>query len=149
MSTDNYADVKALVRRWFDEVWNQGRAETIDELFAPDGLGHGLTGGEPVRGPANFKEFHRAFKDAFPNIEVVVEDTIAEGDMVAARCKVRAHHEGHTLGFAATGRPIDISGICIARWRNGQIVEAWNNFDFLTMYQQLGVTPPPPENQKV
>ena len=136
------ADNAALLRRWFEEVWNKGRAEAIDELFAADGLAHGLAGGEPLRGAADFKPFFHTFKDAFPDIEVVVEDTITEGDKVAARCTVRAKHQGDTLGFAATQRPVEFSGICITRWRAGQIVEAWNNFDFMAMYQQLGVTPP-------
>jgi steroid delta-isomerase-like uncharacterized protein len=142
-------DNKALVRRWFEEVWNKGRVEAIDELFAPDGIAHGLAGadGAPLRGPEGFKPFFHAFKGAFPDIEVVVEDVIAEGDKVAARCTVRAKHQGHTLGFAATQRPIEIDGICIARWRDGQIVEAWNNFDFMTMYQQLGIVPPQPGAQ--
>jgi predicted ester cyclase len=87
------------------------------------------------------------FKDAFPDIEVVVEETIAEGDMVAARCTVRGQHQGDTLGFAATKRPVEFTGICLARWRNGQIVEAWNNFDFMAMYQQLDVLPAQPGGQ--
>lgn len=136
------ADNKALMRRWFNEVWNNGRAETIDELFAPDGIAYGLAGGATLCGPENFKPFFQQFKDAFPDIEVIVEDAIAEGDLVAARCTVRGQHQGHTLGFAATQRPVEFTGICIARWRDGRIVEAWNNFDFMTMYRQLGVTPP-------
>jgi steroid delta-isomerase-like uncharacterized protein len=137
-------DNKALMRRWFEEVWNKGRVEAIDEMFAPDGIAHGLGGadGAPLRGPEGFKPFFHAFKGAFPDIEVVVEDAIAEGDKVAARCSVRGKHQGHTLGFAATGRPVEFHGICIVRVRDGQIVEAWNNFDFLNMYQQLGVAPP-------
>ena len=146
-----HEDNKRLVRRWFEEVWNKGRVEAIDEMFAPDGLAHGLGGadGAPLRGPDGFKPFFHTFKEAFPDIEVVVEDVIAEGDKVAARCTVRAKHQGDTLGFAATERPIEIGGICIARSRNGQIVEAWNHFDFLAMYQQLGVAPTQFGNQNV
>ena len=61
---------------------------------------------------------------------------------MAARCTVRAKHQGDTLGFAATQRPVEFTGMCFTRWRNGQIVEAWNNFDFMAMFHQLGVTPP-------
>ena len=75
---------------------------------------------------------------AFPDIEVVVEDTVAEGDKVAARCTVRGKHQSDSLGFAATQRPMEITGICIARVRDGKIVEAWNNFDFMSMFKQLG-----------
>ncbi len=113
----------------------------------PTASPHGLTGagGAPLRGAANFKPFFHTFKQAFPDIEVVVEDTIAEGDKVVARCTVRGQHHGDTLGFAATKRPVLFDGITITRWRDGQIVEAWNNFDFLGMYHQLGVAPPPPD----
>jgi steroid delta-isomerase-like uncharacterized protein len=137
-------DNKALLRRWFEEVWNKGRADAIDELFAADGLAHGLAGAEPLRGAAGFQPFFRTFREAFPGMEVVVEEAIAEGDLVAARCTVRAKHEGDALGFAATNRPVEFTGMCFTRWRDGQIVEAWNNFDFMAMFQQLGVAPPPP-----
>jgi steroid delta-isomerase-like uncharacterized protein len=137
MSEEN----KALFRRWFEEVWNQGRAEAIDELFAADGVAHGLAGagGEEMRGPAGFREFHRSFREAFPDIRITVEDILAEGDKVAVRCAVRATHRTDSLGFAATDRPVDFEGMCIVRVRDGQIVEAWNSFDFMSMYQQLGV----------
>ncbi|HEV7903060.1 MAG TPA: ester cyclase [Pyrinomonadaceae bacterium] len=133
------ADPKAVIHRWFEEVWNKGREEAIDELFAEDGIAHGLgdVAGAQLRGPGGFKPFFRSFRSAFPNIEVVVEDTIAEGDRVAARCTVRATHAGEGLGFAATQRPMEISGIAIVRVRDGKIVEAWNNFDFMGMFQQL------------
>ncbi len=85
---------EALIRRWFEEVWNQGRTEAIDEMFAADGLAHGLSdeGNKPLRGPAAFKEFHAKFREAFPDIVVTVEDTIGEGDKIAARCTVRGKH---------------------------------------------------------
>jgi len=136
MSEDN----QTVVRRWFEEVWNKGRAEAIDELFAADGVAHGLEGtaGGELRGPADFRVFHQRFRDSFPDIEVVVEDTVSEGDKVAARCTVRGRHQGDTLGFAPTGQPVEFGGICIVRVRDGQIVEAWNNFDFMSMFQQLG-----------
>jgi steroid delta-isomerase-like uncharacterized protein len=135
MSEEN----KALVRRWFEEVWNRGRAEAIDEMFAEDGVAYGLAGDAgSLRGPAAFRPFHRSFREAFPDIEVVVEDVIAEGDKLAARCSVRAKHQGDTLGFRATGRPMEITGMTFARVRDGKIVEAWNNFDFMAMFGQLG-----------
>ena len=136
MSEEN----KALMRRWFEEVWNKGRTEAIPEMFAEDGIAHGLSDDpeNPMRGPAGFLPFHSQFREAFPNIEVVVEDQIAEGDKVATRCSVRGQHTGHSLGFAATGSPVEITGIAITRIRDGKIVEAWNNFDFMKMYRQLG-----------
>ena len=134
MSEEN----KALVRRWFEEVWNKGRAEAIDEMFAEDGVAHGLAGDAgSLRGPAGFRPFHRSFRDAFPDIRVTVEDVIAEGDKVAALCSVQATHGGDTLGFAATGRAVEIGGMTFARVRDGKIVEAWNNFDFMALFVQI------------
>jgi predicted ester cyclase len=124
MSTES----KDLIRRWFEEVWNKGREDAIDEMFAADGVAHGLTeeGDKTMRGPEQFKPFYR------------VEDTIAEGDKLAARCTVRGKHQSDSLGFAATGLTTDFTGITIVRIERGKIVEAWNNFDFMTMYKQLG-----------
>jgi steroid delta-isomerase-like uncharacterized protein len=133
-------DNAALTRRWFEEVWNKGREEAIDELFAEDGVANGLAdeSGEALRGPAGFKPFFRRFREAFPEIEVTVEDMVSEGDKVAARCTVRGAHRGDSLGFAATNRPVEFTGICIVRVADGKIAEAWNNFDFMSMFQQLG-----------
>ena len=137
MSEEN----RALVRRWFEEVWNKGREEAIDEMFAEDGIAYGLadeSGENFLRGTAGFKPFFRRFRDAFPNIEVIVEDTVAEGDKIAARCTVRGKYQADTLGFAATGQPTEFTGMTIVRVKDGKIVEAWNNFDFMAMFQQLG-----------
>ena len=139
-SNYNREENKALVRRWFDEVWNKGRADAVAELFAEDGVAHGLSDdpAKPMRGPSEFLPFHGQFRGAFPNIEVVVEDQIAEGDMVATRCSVRGKHTGDSLGFAATQAPVEFTGVTITRIKDGKIVEAWNNFDFMKMYRQLG-----------
>jgi len=137
---DKLEDNKALIRRWFDEVWNKGHAEAISEMFAMDGIAHGLSEdvNNPLRGPEGFRPFHGQFREAFPNIEVIVEDQIAERDLVATRCVVRGKHSGNSLGIAATHSSVEFTGMTITRIRDGKIVEAWNNFDFMKMYRQLG-----------
>ena len=136
-----YEENKALLQRWFEEVWNQGRADAIDEMFDENGIAHGLSDdpGNPLKGPGNFRPFHTVFREAFPNMMIVVDDMIAEGDKVAARCSIRAQHEGHFLGREATQSPVDFTGIAIVRIANGKIVEAWNNFDFMTLHRQVGL----------
>jgi steroid delta-isomerase-like uncharacterized protein len=131
---------KQLLHRWFEEVWNRGRTEAIDELFAEDGIAHGLAdeSGAALRGPAAFREFQQKFRGAFPDIVVTVDETVAEGDLVAARCTVKAVHAGDDLGFAATKKPMEITGMAIVRIKEGKITEAWNNFDFMSMFRQLG-----------
>lgn len=133
-------ETKSILHHWFEEVWNKGREEAIDELFAPDGIAHGLADehGQMLRGPDGFKPFFKKFREAFPNIQVTVEDCISEGDKVAARCTVRASHTGHSLGVAATGNAVEFTGMSIVRVREGKIVEAWNNFDFMRLFQQIG-----------
>lgn len=132
---------KTLMRRWFEEVWNQGRSEAIDELMSDDVVIHGLSdpSGNPVRGADAFREFHRQFRGAFPSMNISVEDVIAEGDRAVARCDVRGQHTGAHLGFAATNNPVQFSGIAIVRIEDGRIAEAWNEFDFMEMNRQLGL----------
>lgn len=131
---------KALLRRWFEEVWNKGRSDVIHEMFAADGIAHGLTDDHsgPLKGPAGFKPFHETFRQAFPDIEVIVEEIIGEGDLLAARCSVRGTHKGDSLGITASNARVEFTGMCIVRIGDGMIVEAWNNFDFLTMNKQIG-----------
>jgi len=131
---------KALIRRWFEEVWNQGRADAIDEMMAPGAPCHGLSDdpAQALRGPEDFHPLHDMFRGALSNIEVVVEDAIAEGDKVVARCSVRGRHIGDHLGVAASNALVEFTGIAIGRVSDGKFVETWNNFDFLTMNQQIG-----------
>ena len=136
MSEEN----RALIHRWFEEVWNRGRSDAIDEMLAPEGIVHGLADdGDALRGPEGFRPFHAKFRESFPDISVNVEDTVCEGDRVAVRCSVRGKHSADSLGFAATNKAVEFSGIAIVRVKDGKIVEAWNNFDFMSLYQQLGV----------
>ena len=130
-------DNKALVRRWFEEVWNKGRADLIDEFLAPNVAIYGL--GETLRGPAAFKPFHAAYRDAFPDVNIVVEDLVAEGDRVAYRWSATATHRGGGLGIPATHRAARFTGMGFARFENGKLLEGWNNFDQLGLFQQLGV----------
>ncbi len=139
MSTEN----AALMRRWFDEVWNKGRAEAIDEMFAADGIAYGLgEAGVDVCGPVAFKPFVERMRGAFPNFELTIDDTITEGDKGAARWTARMTHRGDHLGLPATGKQVVITGMSIIRVRDGQIVEGWNNWDISGLMQQLGADRP-------
>jgi steroid delta-isomerase-like uncharacterized protein len=133
----------AVVRTWFEEVWNQGKEATIDRLYASDCVVHGLVtaDGSPMRGPAAFKPFYRRFRTALPDMHIEVERTLTENDMVTAYCHVTGSHKGDGLGIPSSGKSVEFWGIVIARIRNGQIAEAWNVFDFLSMYQQMGALP--------
>jgi steroid delta-isomerase-like uncharacterized protein len=131
------AENKVLVRRWFEEVWNKGRAAAIDEMLAPNGVVHGL--GPAPQNNAEFKKFHTAYRNAFPDVSIQIEAMVAEGDLVAARWHGKATHRGDGLGFAATGKPIHFSGMVFVRIEGGKLVEGWNIFDQLSMLQQMGL----------
>jgi predicted ester cyclase len=133
----------AVVRAWFKEVWDEGNEDAIDRLMAPDAVAHGL-GSDGIRGPEAFKPYVRTMRAALGDLEVEVVQTLTEGDRVAAHCHVVARHVGALFGAAATQRPVDFWGITIVRVRDGQIVEGWNCFDFLQMYQQMGWVRDPP-----
>jgi steroid delta-isomerase-like uncharacterized protein len=131
-----------VVQRWFDEVWNNGNIEAIDELFAADGVAYGLgEAGKDVRGAQGFKPFVQRIRGAFPDFHITVDDTISEGDKIAARFSATMTHTGDDLGFPATGKQVTVSGMSFTRIQNGQIVEGWNNWDIYGMMQQLETEP--------
>ena len=134
---------KVLVYRWYEEVWNKKREDVIDEMLSPDIVSYGLTDNptESVRGTAAFKKYWRSLIEIFPDIHVAVESTIAEDDKVVARCSVRGTHLGHGLGIPPTGKKVHVTGVRIAVFQDGRVIEAWNNFDYLTVFKQLGILP--------
>jgi predicted ester cyclase len=130
----------AVLRQWFREVWDEGREEAIDRLVAPNSNVFGLSGpaGPPIVGPAGFKPVFHMFREALGDLEIVVERTVVEGDVCVAFCRVKGRHVGHSFGGEPTDRPVDFTGMTMARVGGGQLLEGWNVFDFLTMYQQIG-----------
>jgi steroid delta-isomerase-like uncharacterized protein len=131
-----------VVRRWFDEVWNEGNLDAIDELFAADGIAYGLGEvGKDVRGAEDFKPFVQRIRSAFPDIQITVDDTITQEDKIAARFTATMTHTGDALGFPATGKRVTVRGMSFSRMVNGQIVEGWNNWDIYGLMQQLEAEP--------
>ena len=136
------ASASEVVHAWFERVWNGGEEAAIDELFAPDVIAHGLSAdGQPLRGPDGFKPFFHAFRSALPDIKVTVVHSVTEGNVCVTYCDVEGTHTGGSLGFAPTNKRVKFSGFTMTRVENGRIQEGWNTYDFLSMYQQLGVIP--------
>jgi steroid delta-isomerase-like uncharacterized protein len=131
------AENKQLVRRWFDEVWNKGRAAAIDEMCAPHAVVHGL-GGEDAATLDALKTLHAKFNAAFSDSRVNINHIVAEADMVAVHWTRTATHSGDALGFGATGKTIAFGGTLFVRVENGKLVESWNYFDQAGLLQQLG-----------
>src|SRR5712692_9737863 len=124
---------KQLARRWFEEVWNQGRREAIGELLAPDALLH--EGSTTALGPEGFYPFFDRMQAAFSDIRITVHDAIAEGDQVCLRWSGTMRHTGDGLGVPPTSEQFDITGISIVRIANNRLVERWQNWDMLGLAQ--------------
>ena len=143
------ADNKASTRRWFEEVWNQGREAAIDEMLDVDVVAHGLTDdGQPGSGRDGFRRFYRQFRSGIPDVRIEVNEVIAEGDTTAVRITAHGTHAGDGFGVKATNRPVRVTGICMMRWRDGRIIEGWNEFDATGLMQQI-TAPAADQNIKV
>ena len=127
---------KSLARKWMEEVWNRGSVGAIDDMMSSRCSVHGLGRDQH---PEAFKAFHRAFRDAFPDLRVTVDDVVTENDKVAARWSGTGTHRGNGLGFPATNKVAHFTGMFFLLVENGKFIEGWNNFDQLGMLQQLGV----------
>ena len=129
-------ETENLVRRMYEEAWNEGKLEVIDELCAPDYIGVGPYGDE--HGPDSVKRGIAYRRSAFPNIHVTMEDIISAEDKVVARLTFRGTHKGEFQGIQPTNKEVNWSGIWIYRVANGKFIERWHNYDLLGLMQQLG-----------
>lgn len=125
---------KQLVRKTFDEIWNEG--EYHEEKFTDDYVAHGW-GPEPIN-LSQEEEDTTAFRRAFPDIHKEIEDLIAEGDKVVLRYRFTGTHENEFEGIEPTGTEVSTSGIFIYRIEDGRIAESWLNYDGLNLLGQLG-----------
>jgi steroid delta-isomerase-like uncharacterized protein len=129
---------KALARRWYDEVWNAGNTQSLAELLAPAAVIHGFP--QPataLHGAAAFAHVLRQFRQAFPEIDVHVDDVIAECDTVAVRWTAHLRHTGDGLGLRATGREATVPGASFLVIRDGCIVAGWESMDLTYVRQEL------------
>jgi len=133
-----------LMRRWFQEVWNEGRTDTIYELLSPDAIARGQSSGDgELRGPEEFAGFVSKIRGSFSDMKIEVEDVFGAGDKVSLRWSGVMKHTGDALGLPASGRTVRSSGITIAQIVDGKIVAGWDNWDQLGMLEQIGVYSPP------
>jgi steroid delta-isomerase-like uncharacterized protein len=134
---------KSLVRRIFEEGFNQGRLAIADEIFAPDFVDHSSAPGLPATGPESFRQTAIMFRSAFPDVRATIDDLIAEGDKVVVRSTWHGSHQGDFFGIPPTGKDFTLTAIDIVRVVDGKVVEHWGNEDDLGMLAQLGIVTPP------
>lgn len=130
---------KALVRRFYEELYDRGNSGIIDELFSPDYVHHIPDVMGKKMDFQDFKKRELQLASAFPDREKIIEDQVAEGDRVATRSTMRGTHTGNMPNIPATGRKVEVSAIIINRLADGKIVEGWETYDSLGMMMQLDV----------
>jgi len=131
---------KTILRRFYEELFNQGHLSVADEIVAENYVDHNPAPGEQP-GREGLKGFVTYLRAGFPDIHFSVDDQLAEGDKVFTRWTATGAHQGEFAGVPATGKPVNVAGMSVYRVGNGQIQEGWNNWDALGMMQQLGVIP--------
>jgi steroid delta-isomerase-like uncharacterized protein len=133
---------KAVVQRFIDEVLNQGKLETADEIVAEDFVELDPLPGQR-QGRGGLKEIVALLRTAFPDMHWSVDETIAAGEKVVTRFTWTGTHKGDFLGIPATGRPVSVKGVVIDRIVGGKMTDSRILMDNFGMMQQLGVIPPP------
>ena len=129
---------RQLVRRWFEQVWNQQKEEAIDEMFAPEGKAYGFPEPDSVlSGPESFKTVHRLFLATFPDIHITTREIIAEGDLVAVTWSATMTHLGDALGFSATMQKESLDGCSVLVVRGSQIQEGRNYMEMHALIHRL------------
>jgi steroid delta-isomerase-like uncharacterized protein len=129
-------EIKAIFRRYIEEVFNQGNLEIAEEIFDRY-IAHQPDGSTLERGPEDVKRFIGEFRSAFPDLRISIDEQIAEGDKVVIRVTFRGTHQREFRGMAPTGREIEVKGITIFRFSpEGKVVESWDSYDQLRMMRQ-------------
>ena len=129
-------DNKAASRMLY-EIWNKGTFDKLDAIISEDYASHSrLPGVTPDR--EGLKQWMGVVRTAFPDVHFTVEQQIAEGDLVVTRWSATGTHKGEMMGFPPTGKKSTVTGINIARYKDGKSVEAWGEWDALGMVQTMG-----------
>ncbi len=133
-------DPKDLVRRFVEDVQNDGNTDRTFDYVAEDAVNHSTPPGLPPDG-RGAKLIFEAIRAGFPDHDAVIHEMIAEGDLVATRKSFTGTHTGEFFGIPPTGKRATFDVIDFVRVRDGKIVEHWNIVDQLGLLQQLGLAP--------
>jgi steroid delta-isomerase-like uncharacterized protein len=134
---------KVVMRRIYEEFWNQGNFESLEELVSPDYTLRMQTPPGVPSGREGLQWTIQAYRAGFPNIHVQVEEQLAEGDRVLTRITIQGTHEGTFMNIPPTYKDVTITAMVLTRFENGQNIEGRGEIDRLGLMQQLGVVPMP------
>lgn len=146
MATTTVDQNKELARRDIEEVWNEENVDLVDELYAEDFVHHDPAYPGEIRGREGQKEFVRAYTTAFPGeVNIAIEELVAEGDLVSVRWTGHGSHEGEFMGIEPTHEEVEVAGMSLARVEDGKIAEMWSTYDALGLMGQIGAVEMPAE----
>ena len=128
---------ETVLRRFVGEVINNGDFSVLDELVQPNYVYRSPD--QELDGPEALKSLFAAYRIAFPDLNVRIDDLVNGGDKVVITVTLTGTHEGDLMGISPTGKPVKISGMILSHFQDGKIVEEWEILDMLAMFQQLGV----------
>ena len=128
---------KEVIRTWVEEAINNGNLSVLDELAHPDYVYRSPD--EELHGPQAIKALIAAFRAAFPDLKVHIDDLVIADDKAVDCYTLTGTHQGDFMGIAATGKPVKVNGIVISRFEEGKVIEEWELLDQLAMFQQLGI----------
>ena len=129
-------DLRAAVRRFFEEVWNKGNVGETEAFLAPGFVSHNTLEVRIV-GPGEYGRAVTDYRAAFPDHHTTLEDVLVDGDRVAVRGTDRGTHRGNFIGFPASGREVTTTWIEIFRMENGKAAEGWLESDSARLCNQL------------
>ena len=133
---------EAIVRRFFEELWNAGDLRVADELVAADHVHH--VGGQELRGPDGVKGAVTWLRTAFPDLRFEIDNVISDGDQAAVRWTASGTHLGSLAGMQPTGRRVEWTGSDWFRLHHGRMIEVWAIADGEALQEQLTATSEPP-----
>ncbi|GAB3165409.1 ester cyclase [Telluribacter humicola] len=124
-------------QKQFGEAVNSGNLDKLREVVAPNAFDHDPAPGQEP-GPEGYIQFFSKMRSAFPDMNIQVDQMVADEDKVAIAYTLTGTHKGNFKGIAATGHKISVRGVQIGRFENGQLVERWGSSDELGIMKQLG-----------
>jgi ketosteroid isomerase-like protein len=138
MSVD---DNKALVRRYIEVGWSRGDLGVVRESVVSGYHRHQPGMPFPVETGAALEGLVGMYRQGLPDLEVVIDHIVGEGDFVATRVSAQGTHKGDLAGIAPTGKRVEFTASDLFKLTDGRIVESWHNVDDFGLLQQLGVIP--------
>ncbi|MGM0391949.1 MAG: ester cyclase [Bacteroidota bacterium] len=134
-------NLKMYTQVW-DDIVNKGQIDQISTKNFDENIVM-ISKPENIAGIEAFKAYYQNFLTGFSNIKFTVEEILGSGNKIVKHWNFKGNHTGDFFGIPATGKPVDISGVTIAKMKNGKIAQEQDFMDNMAFMQQLGLVSNP------